>query len=103
MCPWFIVHVVPFFVRVHAHLQQKWELEDLKKEWRRKIGLKQTMFVKQQQAELDAFRLRVVAGHEKQKRLRQVRLNKYALVLLESRVSAGAVVDSPGSGSLSGS
>jgi hypothetical protein len=97
-------------------LQQKWELEDLKKEWRRKIAIKQTMFVKQQQAEIDAFRLRVVAGesaveclqptfcsacsacsavfcagfhldlnlmraclgagHEKQKRQRQGRLNK---------------------------
>lgn len=55
---------------------QRWELENLKKEWRKKIQQKQEKFIAKQAAELEAFKKRIEAGREKQKRIRQDKLNR---------------------------
>jgi len=63
-------------LKAKADTMQKWELENLKKEWRKKVSSKQNAFVQRQQQELVAFRKRIEVGREHQKRIRQDRLNR---------------------------
>lgn len=63
-------------MKLKADNMQKWELEGLKKDWRRKVASKQGAFISKQTAEQATFRQRIEQGREKQKRIRQEKLNR---------------------------
>jgi len=61
-------------VKLKADMMEKWELENLKKGWRRKFLQKQANFVAKQQQEQEAFKKRIEAGRKKQQRVRHEKL-----------------------------
>lgn len=61
-------------VKQKADVMEKWELENLKKGWRRKFLQKQQNFVSKQQQEREAFKKRIEAGRQKQQRVRHEKL-----------------------------
>jgi hypothetical protein len=63
-------------VKLRADTKEKWELEDLKKDWKQKVEAQQSKFIIQQQQELDAFKQRIEAGRFKQQRVRQQELER---------------------------
>jgi len=63
-------------VKMQADVMQKWELEDLKRDWQQKLATREQHLQKKQDTELEAFRIKVVAGRQKLKRDRMEELNK---------------------------
>jgi len=61
-------------VKLKGDLMEKWELENLKKGWRRKFLQKRVHFISKQQQERVAFKKRIQAGRKKQQRVRHEKL-----------------------------